>query len=495
MKANSELFDLVKTLNKNEKRYFRLQTSLQKGSKNYIMLFNELDRRKNYVEKEVKKKFSQERSIKQFAFTKNYLWKLIIKNLESFHSASSADSRIHSLISECKILFDKAMYSRYFKTIAKAKNLALKYERFGYYLQILDMEKIIIRKEEIQKNKIKQIYREAFTAIEQLRNTFEYSRLSAELLSKYRSFGTTRDLAHDALIDDILNNHVMKEKKFRNSSRAEDGYYRVKEITSSIRADYEKVVLALEKRLGIVTAKPDAFAGSIINYREDILYSLVDTSLILGRTEEAEKYLDRITEMTEPNEDEVSAMEHNIAAVFIEFRLLLKKGQIKNAAAMIPKLYELLSLYQNKLLVDTELSILFYIVKCRILEGNFPEALKAVNSLMSHPLLDKRADYESYLKIMNLIIHFEMKNYELLRYLIISTYRFLYKERLYRLEMLILEFIRKLPAVKNDDDLAYSFELFRKKLTALKKDKYERNAFEYFDFLSWVEDKIPVKKT
>ena len=36
MKANSELFDLVKTLNKNEKRYFRLQTSLQKGSKNYL---------------------------------------------------------------------------------------------------------------------------------------------------------------------------------------------------------------------------------------------------------------------------------------------------------------------------------------------------------------------------------------------------------------------------------------------------------------------------
>ena len=58
------------------------------------------------------------------------------------------------------------MYPRYFKTIAKAKTLALKYERFGYYLQILDMEKIIIRKEEIQKDKIKQIYREAFTAIE-----------------------------------------------------------------------------------------------------------------------------------------------------------------------------------------------------------------------------------------------------------------------------------------------------------------------------------------
>ena len=209
---------------------------------------------------------------------------------------------------------------------------------------------------------------------------------------------------------------------------------------------------------------------------------------MLGRTEEAEKYLSRITEMRGQNEDAVSAMDHNIAAAFIEFRILLKKGQVKSAAAKIPKLYELLSIYQNKILVDTELSILFNIVKCWMLEGNFPEALRAANFLMSHPLLDKRADYESYLRIMNLIIHFEMKNYELLRYLIISTYRFLSKrEKLYRLEMLVLEFIRKLPEVKNDDDLAFSFELFKKKLIVLKKDRYERNAFEYFDFLSWVE--------
>lgn len=495
MKPNTELFELIKSLTKNEKRYFRLQASLQKGKKNYLRLFDELDRLKIYDEKEIKSKFPDERFTKQFAYTKHYLWNLIIKSLEGFNSASSVDSRIHSLIAECKILFDKAMYPRYFKTIVAAKSLALKYERFGYYLQILDMEKIIIRKEEIQKDKIKQIYREAFNAIRQITNTFEYSRLSSELLNKYRSFGTTRHAAHDILIDNILNNPVMKERKFRNSSRAEDGYHRVKEITSSIRADYEKVIHELEKRLEIITTNPEAFSGTIINYTDDIIYSLIETSLMLGRTEDAEKYLDMIRRMIKrkDSEDGVSLMDYNISRAFIEFRILLTRGQVKNASAKIPRLYELLSLYKNKLLVDTELSILFYIVKCRILENNFPEALKAANFLMSHPLLDKRADYESYLRIMNLIIHFELKNFELLRYLIISTYRFLYKrEKLYRLELLILEFIRKLPGVRNDDDLAYSLRQFRKKLITLKKDKYEMNAFEYFDFLEWTENKTKV---
>ena len=27
----------------------------------------------------------------------------------------------------------------------------------------------------------------------------------------------------------------------------------------------------------------------------------------------------------------------------------------------------------------------------------------------------------------------------------------------------------------------------RKKLSALKKDRYEKNAFEYFDFIKWID--------
>ena len=40
MKPSSELFDLISTLTKSEKRFFKMQSSLQSGDKNYVRLFD-----------------------------------------------------------------------------------------------------------------------------------------------------------------------------------------------------------------------------------------------------------------------------------------------------------------------------------------------------------------------------------------------------------------------------------------------------------------------
>lgn len=174
--------------------------------------------------------------------------------------------------------------------------------------------------------------------------------------------------------------------------------------------------------------------------------------------------------------------------------IYLKRGEIKKAVKLIPVLENILEKYRNKILIDIELSIMFTIVKCYIADSSYQKALISANRLMHHPLLDKREDLESYLKIVYLIIHFELKNYELLKHLIISTYRYLYKrKKLFKAEMLVLDFIRKLPKVESDDDLKFLFVKFRKGLLAVKKDKYEKNAFEYFDLLEWANSKISIK--
>jgi hypothetical protein len=126
-----------------------------------------------------------------------------------------------------------------------------------------------------------------------------------------------------------------------------------------------------------------------------------------------------------------------------------------------------------------------------MLEKNYNSALSSINTLLAHPFIDKRGDYELYLRLMNLIIHYELNNFSLLRYLIKSVYRFLFKrKKLYRLESLIIDFIKKLPEVKNESDLEYSLIRAKNELLELKEDDYERNAFEYFDFLRWVEEKL-----
>jgi hypothetical protein len=66
MKPSNELFELIKSLTKSEKRFFKLQSSLQSGDKNYIRLFDTIDKMSEYDEEEVKSNFKGEKFIVVF---------------------------------------------------------------------------------------------------------------------------------------------------------------------------------------------------------------------------------------------------------------------------------------------------------------------------------------------------------------------------------------------------------------------------------------------
>lgn len=485
----SSLFSLVKSLNKNEKRYFRLFSSMQSGNKNYLDLFNAVEKEKSYDESRFRDKYRNEKFVSQLAYNKNYLYRLIIKCLAFYSTESSVESKIQLMITECRILFSKAMYREYFSAIDKAKKYALKYERFGFFLHILDMEKVIIRKEELQTDKSASLYAEAVSALDKIKNVFDYSLLSSRILNNYREYGTSRGTKQDAEISTINNNPLMLDTNKAISRRAKETYYRIHEIISGTRADYFKTIEYLEQRLKVVEKTPEPFEDYIIDTRSDILFSIMNTYLNMNMFAEAEKYLKLFYgTLTRHHADKI---DYDIFSTFMRFQVYLKKGEIKKATRLIPVLEKILVDYKNKMLIDLELHIRFTIIKCRILEKNFSQALKSVNLLLAHPLLNKRADYETYTKILNLVIHYELGNYSLLKYLMISTYRYLYKhEKKFRLETIVLEFIRKAPDLKSEEGLRFGFIRFKKKLEKLKNDEYEKNAFEYFDFLEWINSKI-----
>lgn len=53
MKPSVELFNLIKSLTKSEKRYFKLTSTLQSGEKNYLRLFEAIENQKVYDEEEI----------------------------------------------------------------------------------------------------------------------------------------------------------------------------------------------------------------------------------------------------------------------------------------------------------------------------------------------------------------------------------------------------------------------------------------------------------
>ena len=94
MKPSTELFSLVQSLTKSEKRFFKLNSSLQAGDKNYLKLFDYIEKQSSYNEEELKKYFEKERFIQHLPSEKNHLYKLILKSLRSYYSDQSVKSQL-----------------------------------------------------------------------------------------------------------------------------------------------------------------------------------------------------------------------------------------------------------------------------------------------------------------------------------------------------------------------------------------------------------------
>ena len=142
MKPSGELFNLIKSLSKSEKRFFKLSSSLQSGEKNYLKIFDAIDEQVEYDEHELKELFKAERFIKHFPSEKNHLYKLILKSLRSYYSDNSISSILKQEIKNIEILYKKTLYEECDKFLNRAKKLDIEHEKFYYHFELLNIEKM-----------------------------------------------------------------------------------------------------------------------------------------------------------------------------------------------------------------------------------------------------------------------------------------------------------------------------------------------------------------
>ena len=143
-------------------------------------------------------------------------------------------------------------------------------------------------------------------------------------------------------------------------------------------------------------------------------------------------------------------------------------------------------------LLDTERLILYYLLAyCQFGVGDFKKALYWMNNILS-ARITLREDVLCSARIFNLIIHYEIDNRDLLEYQVRSTYRFLYKRnRLYKFENIMLEFIRKrLPYLYTRLEIKAAFIELRNELYEISKNPFEAKVLFHFDIISWLDSKI-----
>ena len=123
--------------------------------------------------------------------------------------------------------------------------------------------------------------------------------------------------------------------------------------------------------------------------------------------------------------------------------------------------------------------------------GDYKRALKYINLVLNNKETGLREDVYSFARLVNLLIHYELGNYDLLDYTIKSTKRSVAKnQKNYKFETVFLKDFKKLLKVKDADNLKQNFIGFKAELVEVMKDPFEQTANKYFNFIAWLESKI-----
>ncbi len=484
MRPSTELFDLIQSLSKTEKRYFRLSSTIQKGDKNYIKLFDSILKMKKYDETQIKKSF------KRLAFTKTYLYNAIIKSLNAYRVNNSVNVKLQDQVLKLNILYHKSLFRQFYKVLSSLKVQARKIENFVIYHELLKLEIQSIKTFDYKDTDRIKILAETKNVLKIIRNLNEFDLASAIIKDITRYHGMLRDQNSFIKISRLMKLPVIKKGIITSSTKKEkESFYKLMSVYKYLSGDVKAMVEINEARLEIVENDPDIF-------EEDYILKLIEIhgSLLYGciKTDDLVKFdyhFNKLKSLKAVTKLEIAMKLSKINLYPLLY--LLQTGKFAEGVSLIEEVEPVLKIHEGAIQKDDILITHYYM--CRIFFGaeQYVRALEYSNSLLNHPFIAYRADVHMYCRILNLIIHYELGNFDLLPYILKSVYRFLYqKGNLFKFERIILDFLKSLKSSITDQELKKRLVLLRKDLIKLNDDPFEKNAFPYFELLSWFDRKI-----
>jgi tetratricopeptide (TPR) repeat protein len=495
MKPSTELFDLVKSLTKSEKRFFKLTSSLQSGEKNYLKIFDVIDRQKEYDEEAIKDQFKNETFIRHFPSEKNHLYKLILKSLRSYHSDNSVSSILKQEIKNIEILYRKALFKECNKFLSRAKKIAIEREKFYYWFELLSWEKLLLEEayEEGEfTTDLDALIKEEQEVIEKLRNLAAYHVLYSKINYVFRSGGYVRSEKDRALVEEISHHPLIIGRNTALSYRAATICYYIQGFCATANVDKETALLKFTKVKEILdnnTLIRDDLPKRYILTLSNILRLQIDT----GRIDEA---LEMISFMRSVGNKSTFATDDIALRIFkstylAEMRIYEKQGDFDKAIENMDGLINGLEQNSDKINKEQELLFLNTISTVYFGAGRYKESLQWLNRVLNDNESNLRQDLYSYARLFNLVVHFELGNYDLLEYIIKSTYRYLSKrQRDHDLEVVILNYMKKLIRGARGSDLKEIFRSFKEDLGEQLSRHNDHIILDYFDFMVWIDSKI-----
>jgi tetratricopeptide (TPR) repeat protein len=480
-------------MNGMEKRYFRLAVSVhgKTDERNYMRLFDAISQQKIYDEAALRKELHGEEMLKRFDMSKNYLYRLVLNTLQNYHRHSSMEERLMNMLNRAVILHNKLLYKSCSEQLEKAGQTALQFEYYEIYLQIIQMKIRVAMAEKKDVRHTDPLHAEHGKALARISRINEYRKQYHKL---YTFFGKK---GNDLRVEGLKNQyakflkHPLLSGKIKPEGYEQSNYfYLIQGLCYFCMGNSEKSYHFTQQQLKLIQQHPHRIKEDPETYIT-ALNSVIFYGSALGKISELEKVFHELEEFLKgypSKQHKIFIAYDNMMALYVTAGLFREglvyadrvKGELKNFEE---KLFD-----SNKVSLYHDMFCIYF--GCR----KYEQSLEWLNRLLNETGLEVREDIQVTARLTNLILHYELKNFDLLPYLLRRTYSFLNKRRrLNKLEKTLLQFVNKLLRVSSQNKREI-IELFREIKAAMeeltRKPDEARILTEYFDYIGWLESKI-----
>jgi hypothetical protein len=495
MKNRDSLFQLIKSLTKNEKGYFKKHVSgiAGKNANAYLKLFDAFAKQDTCDDEKIIKTVESSVLGKQnLAVTKHYLYEVIMKSLRAYYGKPSTDSMLKEMIRNAEILFyikDRKEDSR--EILQKALNIAAKYERFLVQLEIhnflytVDLSLNMDNREYAATTA--EAYKKQIFILDKYRDYVELRTL----FSRQRILiGNTSDkLAKDQEeLKSILNNPIINKKVIRSYKNGLLYYSIMSNIFANGLYQPEKSY-ELNKSLITFMESDEIQLNEDLSHYAMALNNLMTDQMHLGKYEEMKETLEKIRTRYQAYEFEFIRLNAFSAAASTELAYYAATGQPEAAMPLIKDIEVTIMPDEKIINRNYKIELILGISIIYLLAKNYTKARSWLNKNLNDTS-PERNDIKAFSQILNLIIAYELKDYNYLEHLVSK-----YKRNLkacgtyFNFERPVVDFMSKAIVVsseeKNNNNLI-------KLESDLENSKNARDEYMYcyFNIPRWVKNKI-----
>ncbi len=494
-KSARDVYDLVASLTAAEKRHFSMQTAARhqpSRTNKYMLLFQLLDRMKEYDEDRIAREAS-ELGIHDLPGLKTYLYDTILDVLHKHSSLlSSSDDKVKTWLRQVAVLFRKGLFEQCRIVLAKARRLAESTEMFDALQKIISWEIQLLHHTAASAevwHKVEDFYDEMLTVLEQQTNFLQIDRLASRFFALEMTDGRLREGRQLQALRQIIDEDLLRGDARVLSRTARYHFYDIHMRYRRILGDDEQTYKYARLKVQLFESQPEFAAHHA--YRHIYSYGhLLMECLKLERFEEFRQAHAELVRLGRKYRQHTLVAEE--CAYYVDLWYAIRTADLDRIPAKVQGLSEWLRQASGRIEIATELSMYYSMAYALLLCEQFDDALHWITTFLNHSSSAVMGDLAGFARLLNLIVHYELGNTMVLEHQLRATYRYLLrKQRGYKLEVVLLSFLRRLTSVSSGTtNLIREFRRVREEIRALANDRYERQGLEYFEFDIWLQSRI-----